>query len=107
MNWTRGFLRLWVVLAVCWVIVTGVSYRSELVATMLPISKQQKLETTKGGIKYGDDDGIPFIPAGAPCPQCIPDWPTRLEAISIITGPPAALLLLAFAFFWIIRGFKP
>jgi hypothetical protein len=99
MNWRRGLLRTWLVVSICWVGVVG----------------------GQGVYEWYDDSwrNVPERPANCDpknpftkyVPECLemapwlktyPFW----AALRLAIGPPAALLLLGAALYWVGQGFR-
>jgi len=87
MNSTRGLLRIWAALAVCWVGGTAMAMRNSI----LP----------------------PSCSANEACDFRLPSlgpelslYDKRIEAAKLILLPPVGLLLVGFAVAWIARGFR-
>ena len=106
MNWARGFLRLWAVLAMCWAVIAAYIFRYELVA-MIPTSVSLK-DLVKMYEEPNSVEGLEirkFIDA-----QSAADWPVRIEAIGWMLLPPPILLTLVYVIglvmAWIARGFR-
>lgn len=78
MNWSRGFLRIWLVLSLLWVAGTFA----------LHIDNSPKLLSSAEFYNY---KGYEFFNA---------------RAFLIILGPPAGALLVGLTLAWIARGFR-
>ena len=103
MNWTRGFLRLWAVLAIGWVCAVTYQSMGKLFATY----RHRECPNDRNGtpdilcVLAGPND-----PSFDSLPVTIwPDWDKRISAAKLILLSPALLLLLGFAVAWIAWGF--
>ena len=90
MNWTRGFLRLWAALAVCWV--GGVGY---LTGGKLGLSKNGFFDSDK------------YLEGASSSYSLLPDWKSLVGFGELVLLPPLGLLLLGFMAVWALRGFRP
>jgi hypothetical protein len=112
LNVGKGLLRLWVVLAVCWVATAGYLKFDDLVGRGLAIkepssntSEYRRMpldELRQRFPQYNDlsDDKL------TEAVHKKFDGPRRVAAAELILLPPALLLLFGFAVAWIARGFR-
>ena len=85
MNYTRGFLRLWAVLGVCWIVAMTLILKDDL------------------WLLKPDGD---WIDVRTKALVMVPNWSARIKAAVWTLLPPAMLLLLGFVMAWIARGFR-
>ena len=90
MNWTRGLLRVWAVLAVCWIGVVGY-----LTGGKLGLSNKGFFDP----VKYLEGASGPY--------SFWPDWNSFVAFGETALLPPFGLLLLGFMVVWAMRGFRP
>ena len=124
MNWNRGFLRLWAVLAVCWVTLftfeRGHDLLAQDISRIVTVSfgdgTNRLLENfsstgtaedalARAKAKFPDQE-IKHLNR-SPTIVAVPDWPTRIDTAVWILLPPSMLLLLGLAGMWVMRGFRP
>lgn len=117
MNWTRGLLRVWAVLAVCWVApLTWIKWND---------LSGNAIYDPWAGVRVEPKNQLPYLPPGAtvgnPSSQPSNFDPIKFElfkaeqarrekqiaAAQLILFPPALLILLGLAVGWVINGFKP
>jgi hypothetical protein len=114
MNWRRGLLRLWVVLAVSWTaLVFGYGYFTYRAQNAAPnVSEQQIPEICKQIDQEIEKSGK--LPSTLPA-ECFLLWteeakmppaPSFWTYPVIAATPPLALLAAAFLLNWLISGFK-
>lgn len=104
MNWKRGFIRLWVAFAACWVIGTSINIGHDLVSMQFigdrhsdcrPYMAKPEIKTTP--LDRKDCYDIRNYEA---------DWATRKATAGVFIIPPVLLLLFGIVVAWIIRGFR-
>ena len=111
MNWTRGFLRLWAALAVCWVTGASINIGHDLVGMRFvgEVSRDPVLGLKRCWETHPtlEKKITPLNPKDCNDSRNYePDWPFRIETAAQIVGPPALLLLIGFVVAWIARGFR-
>lgn len=99
-NWRRGFLRAWLVLAVVWIGAAGwIEYSSQVEGPWTDYQKDPLVSDLK-------QPAQPFDPDAwlrqHPEPTL---WTRSVAAAPIVLGPPLIVLVLGLALGWIISGF--
>ena len=99
MNWSRGFLRAWIVVSVCWVLAIGAALVSSMYEKGLPI-----------GFPF---EALPPLPSHEQEMRWVSNWMwweslfgSVLLFVTVGMLPPAGLLLAGYVGRWIARGFK-
>ena len=87
MNWTRGLLRVWAVLALCWVGSTTLVMQD----LIFPPS-------------CSAHEACDFRPPSLGPEPSLQE--KRIEAAKLISVPPLGLLVLGFLVVWAVRGFR-
>lgn len=127
MNWKRGLLRAWLVLAVCWAGILGFEVGDRLCANdrnpyqFLTYDQLIELGGVRGKKPIAAPASVSLETANALLVAkdevkreqslCFPDrlridWGVRSSALGLIIGPPIGLLILGYALLWIGRGFR-
>jgi 4-amino-4-deoxy-L-arabinose transferase-like glycosyltransferase len=107
MNWRRGLLRAWILLATLWVImISGLSFMHWYTDVGNVVSVEQIVRSAPNIVPQWD------LPDHL---KATPPLPTQLvvQSISagmfgtvlIIFGPPLALLLIGVGAYWVAKGF--
>src|SRR5262245_9543453 len=97
--WRRGFFRLWVALALAWVIFIGVqAFRDTSIPSLTKsCSMLRDFVDDRTGQHLGDDD----------VERCEAVWrQKRIELVAQALVPPLAVLIIGIIFGWIVRGFR-
>jgi hypothetical protein len=98
-TWGRGFFRLWVVLALGWILFAGVlAYRDTSVPSLTrSCSELRDFTSDSTGQKLGDVE----------VQACEAVWrQERIEIVVKALAPPIIVLLLWVIFSWTVRGFR-
>jgi hypothetical protein len=98
MNWRRGLLRTWLVISICWVGVVGGHGVYEWYSWQVVSETPASCDVPKDPFRKLDPDCLESAP------WLTPSLPWAVLRLSI--GPPAALLLLGAALYWIGQGFR-
>jgi hypothetical protein len=110
MKWTRGFMRLWGVLAACWIMAWLLTGGTQLLEQRFkgeaPINPVSGWRECPPNIEPKNKI-TPINPNDCSDSRNYePDWGHRVTTIANIFVPPALILLLGFAVAWIARGFR-
>jgi hypothetical protein len=98
-RWQRGFLRLWLVVSILWIVGVGAMAVSATSIPSLTKSCNMLLELTldSTGTPLGADDVA----------KCEIVWRNeRVKLAASAFGPPVGLLIFGLVFGWIARGFR-
>jgi hypothetical protein len=105
MNWRRGLLRAWFVAAICWIGVVGGHGVYKWYNDPWRIAWAKQIAKC--------NDGNPFTKYDPGCDKAkidaLPDAPLEPSlwvVLFLSIGPPAALLLLGTALYWVGQGFR-
>jgi hypothetical protein len=99
-QWTRGFFRLWIVIALFWAIgVASVALSEKAIPSWREGCEELSgFVEDKTGKALGDTD----------VEQCNNVWrAARLKWAGWFFGPPAGILIGGTLFGWIVSGFRP
>lgn len=109
-NYSKGLLRLWVVLAVCWVSATSVWKFPHLTAQQVGYYDEATNHLDQCQNPRDWLDVYIFCDKNPKSKTAhmvaVANWQRRSEAISWILLPPAMVLLLGNAGVWVLRGFR-
>jgi len=117
MRWRRGFLRLWVILSVLWVVaVVGFYYPEFFHEPVSTLWELQEIYTTQVDCTAFDDEAI--LKTCRQRNELKKEVSRQLEEAwqklgetwwllaSSVFGPPALLLLIGYLDTWVARGFR-
>jgi hypothetical protein len=105
MNWARGFLRAWLVVATLWVGYFGWNAFANNTWSgwrSYPIADDSWAKVT--ACSATEEDAKPILQHVSYLISS--DWDVLKSSISIVLLPPLALLIAGCVFNWIIKGFR-
>lgn len=102
MNWSKGLLRLWLVLSCVWVCVAGVA------ATIIWNNNAPARESAAHWARHEAECGTAGTPKSGPCSLPARDrlYPIpNAVYLAVVVVPPLALLVFGWLALWVARGF--
>jgi hypothetical protein len=103
MNWTRGLLRLWLVLSILWICAAGL-------AAIFVWNSDARLRASAAQLAEREAECGPDAPNRGPwCNYADVEraYPAPfLVYTSFVLGPPIALFVLGWTGLWVARGFR-
>lgn len=105
MNWSRGLLRLWIVLALVWFCVAGIA------ATFIWSGDAPARESAAQWVQHEAECGTAEAPKSGPWCDFLPArdrlYPIpKATYLAVLGAPPLVLFLLGWLVLWAARGFR-